>query len=183
MEPFAQPLRQPDQRSCGAAVLVVARMLHDADYASYVDSVSAFEQEVLAVHRRVTGTVDALGRAQLPWPQALGTPPWAVAREMSVITGTPYRSHFVRQRPGRVLDEVVAAVDRGNEVPLFIGNRWLPRHVVLVLDAALTTYDPSRGRRITIDRHRFESATLEVAGWSHPWLVALPNDHSAASAA
>lgn len=174
MDPFAQPLRQPDQRSCGAAVLVVARMLHDAHYASYVDSVRTFDQEVLAVHRRVTGTVDALGRAQLPWPRALGTPPWAVARELSVITGTPYHSRFVRRHPGRVLDQIGAAAGAGHEVPLFIGNGWMPRHVVLVLDAGLIAYDPSRGRRVTIDRRRFETAGLDVAGWSHPWLAVLP---------
>ncbi|QIX25887.1 hypothetical protein ncot_04190 [Nocardioides sp. JQ2195] len=175
MDPFGQPLLQPDQRSCGAAVVVVARLLHDADYATYVDTPARFEQETLAVHRRVTGVADALGRSQLPWPQALGTPPWAVARELSVITDTPYHSRLVlptaRQR---CLDSIEAAADGGHEVALYVGNAWLPRHVVLVLDGNLTTYDPSCGRRVTFTRERFLGAHLSIAGWSHPWIAVLP---------
>ena len=75
---FGQPLVQPDQRSCGAAVLVVARMLADHGYGREVaaaESVTArFREEVLATHRRVTAPVEG-GRLQVPWPRALGTPP------------------------------------------------------------------------------------------------------------
>ncbi|KRF18860.1 hypothetical protein ASG90_02910 [Nocardioides sp. Soil797] len=177
MDPFAHPLVQPDQRSCGAAVLVVARMLDDDDYAAYVDSAHAFKDEVLAVHRRVTGTSDATGRAQLPWPRALGTPPWAVARELSAITGTPYAARLVLPTAlarERCLDAVEAAARDGHPVALYLGNRWLPRHVVLVLDPDLTTYDPARGRRVAFRRDQFVDAELHIAGWSHPWFVVLP---------
>ena len=75
-------LRQPDQRSCGAACLVVARMLLDPAYADL--AARAFRPEVLGMHGRVTGPVDARGALQVPWPRALGTPPWAVARQLSL---------------------------------------------------------------------------------------------------
>ena len=56
-------LKQPDRLSCGAAVLVVARMLSDEVYAGRV--LPRFAEEVLATHRQVVG-----------WgPRALGTPP------------------------------------------------------------------------------------------------------------
>src|SRR4029453_17690952 len=75
-------LAQPDQRSCGATALVVARMLLDRDYADLLavgrppvpglavpgSLASRFRDEVLALHRRVTGPVDPTGRLQLPWP-------------------------------------------------------------------------------------------------------------------
>ena len=40
-----------------------------------------FAADVLAMHRRATSATSR-GRLQVPWPRALGTPPWAVAREL-----------------------------------------------------------------------------------------------------
>lgn len=177
MDPFAQPLVQPDQRSCGAAVVVVARMLHDDAYATYVGTPARFAQEALAVHHRITGSTDATGRAQLPWPRALGTPPWAVAHELTAITGTSYGARVVlpttTAREG-CLDSIEAAARAGHPVVLYLGNRWLPRHVVLVLDPDLATYDPARGRRVHFSRDQFVDGELRVAGWSHPWFAVLP---------
>lgn len=175
MDPFAQPLVQPDQRTCGAAVLVVAHMLHDEDHATYVDSVADFEQETLTLHRRITGAVDARGRAQLPWPRALGTPPWSVARELSAITGTTYRPRPVLpwNRTASIAT-IEAAARAGHLVPLYVGNRWLPRHVVLLLDYRLRAYDPARGGLVRIDPARFVAGSLLLSGWTHPWLAVLP---------
>ncbi len=96
-------LVQPDERSCGAAVLVVARALLDRGYAELLVSgrhpgtgfvlpgslADRFRHETLAMHARVTGLVDAAGRLQVPWPRALGTPPWAVARQLSAPGSLP----------------------------------------------------------------------------------------------
>ena len=68
-------LKQPDQRSCGATVLVVARMLADPAYAASLDGSQCpvglafprtvagdkalqarFRTETLAMHQRVTGS-------------------------------------------------------------------------------------------------------------------------------
>ena len=51
------------------------------------------------MHRATGGWKDSGGTWQLPWPTQLGTPPWAVAREMSVAggsgrPGTRYRAHL-----------------------------------------------------------------------------------------
>jgi hypothetical protein len=68
----------------------------------------------------------------------------------------------------------------GIAVPLYVGNRWSPRHVVLVLPGdegpdAVRIYDPARGRRYPISRDDFVGADLDVAGWSAPWVVVSPS--------
>lgn len=175
MNPFDPRLVQPDQRTCGPAVLVLARMLSDPDYADRVTDPEVWAAKVWAVHRRVTGTFDARGRAQLPWPPALGTPPWAVAREMEAITGLSHRPRPVLpwQRDA-ALDDIRAAATGGHLVPLYVGNRWLPRHVVLLLDADLSVWDPARGRRTTLTPDAIVDARLALSGWTHPWFSVLP---------
>jgi len=184
---------QPDRRSCGAAVLVVARMLNDPAYAELVltgrhpDTGSMlaggsvgerFGVEALAMHRRTTGPVDVTGALQLPWPQGLGTPPWAVARQLSGSSGVPGSRYDARvvnpfdRRGG--LDAIATAAAAGHAVPLYLGSLWTPRHVVLVLDERLRTYDPSVGRRVRMDRDDFLGGTLDIAGWSRPWFAVVP---------
>ena len=57
---------------------------------------------------------------------------------------------------------------------MFVGSRWIPRHVVLVLDADLRVYEPSSGRVVTITADDFVQARLSLAGWSNPWFSVLP---------
>ena len=83
-------LKQPDRLSCGAAVLVVARMLSDEVYAGRV--LPRFAEEVLATHRQVVGW----------WPRALGPPPWALLRHL------PGRHRLARADFAEVLDAVRA---------------------------------------------------------------------------
>lgn len=164
-------LAQPDQRSCGATCLVLARVLADEAYAELLASTpSRFRDEVLAMHRRVTGPADVRGRAQLPWPRALGTPPWAVARQL----GPAYRTRAVlphRREPA--YDALIAALTRG-PVALYAGNRRLPRHVVLVVGgdpARLEVFDPATGRLRDVRRAAFTGGRLQLSGWHVPWLV------------
>ena len=173
----AQP-RQPDQKSCGASVLVVQRALRDDDYADWLaDSATRFRDEVLGTHGRTTRAVSAAGALQLPWPRALGTPPWAVANELSATTGRRwvYREALRRES---ALDSLVDAVEDGHPSPLYVGSRWIPRHVVLVVDATSTTlqcYEPSSGRVLTITRSAFLAAAFRLAGWTKPWFVVVPS--------
>lgn len=181
----AKPLAQPDHRSCGAAVLVVARALGDEGYAELLVTgrhprtgwsmpgglADRFRQEVLALHRRVTGPVDVGGRLQLPWPRVIGTPPWAVAGQLgAAYTTRPVLPH----RRERCYAAVLTALARQRPVVLFVGSRRLPRHVVLVLagdERRLVVYDPGHGRVVEVPRDSFARAQLRVSGWDVPWFV------------
>ena len=180
----ATPLVQPDRRSCGAAVLVVSRMWHDAAFAARVAREGRFTEEVLAMHRRVTGLVDVRGRLQLPWPRALGTPPWAVVHQLhgphgSGLPGTSYRSVVVLPwRRRQAWQALVAAVAVGHAVPVYVGSRRLPRHVVLALPdraGAVNFYEPSSGGTVSRSVDRFVSARLGLGGWDVPWFVVVPD--------
>src|SRR3954451_19442864 len=92
---LASGLVQPDQTTCGSSVLVVAHMLSDPSYAAFMTNgptpvagsgsetvQDRFRQAALAMHRLTSGIKTASGQFQLPWPSALGTQPWSLAREM-----------------------------------------------------------------------------------------------------
>lgn len=165
----AGPLRQPDRRSCGAAALVFAEMLRNPAYAQRILE-EGFAAETLAMHHRLTGPVDAGGRLQPPWPPALGTPPWAVARHLGVRTGRTYAVRTVRSH--RNLDVAV----NENPVVFYVGSRWIPRHVVLVVGAGAGTmrcYEPSRGTVLTL-RTLSSSPGWTLAGWHEPWFLVTP---------
>ncbi len=171
-----RPLRQPDQRSCGAAVLVVARALEHPSYAGLLDDPRAFSAAVLGVHRQVTSPVDTRGRAQLPWPQALGTPPWAVARQRAGDTGIPHHTHLHRFGPAAAFDRIAAA-SAATPVPFYVGSRLLPRHVVLALGSEgerLACYEPSSGTVVGVDRAAFATGRLGLGRWGVVWFSVQP---------
>ena len=189
-------LRQPDQLSCGAAALVAAQMLLDPAYAALIHegrhpvtghAISGsrrtrFREEALALHRRVTGPVDVRGHLQPPWPRSLGTPPWAVARQLSAMgtTSRPPVRHRVRPAlfdRAAAYDRIVAAVRTAHPVPLYVGNRWSPRHVVLCVEEVrgeLRCYEPGSGRVVAAPRADFVGNRLALAGWDRAWLVVVP---------
>jgi hypothetical protein len=191
---------QPDQRSCGATALVVARILGDPEYAAYVDGTTdlahartvagdlrlkeRFRAEALTMHRRITGISDVSGRAQIPWPRAFGTPPWAVARQLSATPsadGTPatYSSHVARIGLSGAFDRLLAAGDAGRVSSIFVGSTWLPRHVVLVVDrtaaGTVHVFDPAHGRLSELDRAAFTGRKIGIAGWDVAWFVVTPD--------
>ena len=151
-------------------------MLGDRDYARWLETGEAagrtrdprprrrrFADEVLATHVRTNRWYGASGALQVAWPRSLGTAPWALAHELTVTGGTsaPGTRHRVLavspRRRGEAYDDVVHAAALGHAVPLYVGNRTLPRHVVLVVggdDAALTAYDPASGGPVTITARR-----------------------------
>lgn len=172
---LAQVGPQPDRRSCGAACLVVARMLRDPTWAEAVLARGS-DSEVLDTHRRITGATDAAGRAQLPWWRGLGTPPWTMVRELG-RRGPRRRvcSTFVGKE--ELAEQVRSALDSGHSVPWYVGSRWLPRHVVLVVghrEGTWRVFEPSRGRLIDVPENSFASGPLRVAGWRHTWALVLP---------
>ncbi len=168
-------LAQPDQRSCGPSSLVAAHILLDPAYAA-TQNPHAFAGSVLDLHRQLTGA-SAFGRAQLPWPRALGTPPWAVARAMGEFSGVRYDTTLVPfHHRGRLFDRLAAAVaDR--PAPFYVGDR-IPRHVVLAVaptDGGVLVYNPAHGTLVEMTRADFEAGRLTTFGrWTRPWFVVLP---------
>ena len=81
---------------------------------------------------------------------------------------------FVRRR---TLEESYASLQRrvrdGRPALLYIGNAWLPRHVVLVMPATrgqeLDVYEPSIGRVVDLPKEGFVERRLRMAGWDVPW--------------
>jgi hypothetical protein len=166
-------LTQPDQRSCGPSSLVAAHILLDATYRP-----ATFSTDVLALHRQLTSGSYA-GRAQLPWPRALGTPPWAVARAMSSYSGVEYRTRVVRLGSrDAAFSTVVAALADGHPCPLYVGSTWIPRHVVLAVEPSadgVQVYNPGRGSVDELTRASFVAGELTVFGrWTRPWFAVLP---------
>lgn len=189
-------LVQPDGRSCGAASLVAARMLLDPDYAALVtdgthpgtglrlpgNTAERFGRETLAMHRRVTGAAVLGGGMQLPWPRVIGTPPWAVAHQLSA-TGGPdlapaaYDVDVVRALPGDTGLLIRRGLAMGRPVAVFVGDVWLPRHVVLAVDAtgdSVDCYDPARGRVVAASTRAFAERRLPFGRWTTAWFVVGP---------
>jgi len=164
---FGPMLRQPDQRTCAPACLVVARMTLDPAYAAWVCAVACrFADEVLAQHRQVR-----------LWPRALGTPPWEAARLLTA-PGVTYRTRLARPRRGHGFEELRRGVRSGRPVLAYVGSRLLPRHVVLVLgesSGSLRVYDPATGTLRTVTRAAFAQRRLGLGGWHVPWFLVTPS--------
>jgi len=121
---------------------------------------------------------------RLPWPVALGTPPWGLRAVLDDLG----RERGVRFRVLRVdgadpadveqaLGRVRAAVARGIPVPLYVGNRLLPRHVVLAVAAGPSwtdVYDPATGGRHRVERAALVDARARISGWDQLWAAVLP---------
>lgn len=126
----------------------------------------------------------------LPWPQALGTPPWGAER-CARFPGVRYRAVPVDdRRPAEVQDLLARlddALDRGVPVPLYSGGDLgdgiaaaTPRHVVLA--AARTAdgylvYEPGEGRLLPLRRAHVErplGPAAALGGWTHLCWALLP---------
>ncbi|MDN5744657.1 MAG: hypothetical protein L0H31_05990 [Nocardioidaceae bacterium] len=160
-------LKQPDARSCGAASVLAARALlrgwrpEDA------------EKDILAEHRLLTSSRSPRDRFQTPWPRALGTPPWALANALRALTGRHLATVIARPRPV-IAYEVLCAQLADRPVALYIGSRWLPRHVVLAVettDDGVRVFDPAHGALVDVPQHRWGEQHIDVAGWNHLWFV------------
>lgn len=150
----------------------MARRLVRPRYAGLVSDQATFAHEAATLHRRLTSLADTAGGWQVPWPRALGTPPWAVARELRLLTGVAYAVRPVRL--GRRVWPALEHVATTRPAAVFVGDRYLPRHVVLVTgveDGRAQTYEPASGLVVSVRRARWEAGDLALAGWDRPWLV------------
>lgn len=187
--------------TCGSACLTVARMLVDPVFASWVrtgephlpgspggdDEQERFAAYERVVMRRTNGILDGR-RPHVPWPRALGTPPWGAKRELELGAsrqGTRYDVATLRPLSPTGLreafDRLVDVVADGEPGLLYIGNARLPRHVVLVLpgdgDRLLDVYDPGTGRVDHLRRDAVVEHRIGLSGWQVPWFVVQPAGH------
>lgn len=195
-------LRQVDDRTCGAASLIVARMLLRPAYArtmmtggsastapphAQADVRSRFAEQSRLVHARTNRALGRIGargfRVRLPWPRALGTPPWGVRDELWALADSKYRTLLIdsdsRNSRARAFAALTRSVGRGLPAALFTGNDLSPRHVVLIIgrspgpDSALQVFDPGRGVVVWMNLGDFEGRLGDVA-WTRPWAVVVP---------
>ncbi|WP_255371720.1 hypothetical protein [Cellulosimicrobium sp. CUA-896] len=127
----------------------------------------------------------------LPWPAALGTPPWTAARTAR-YAGVRYTHRVVDgDAAPAVLDDAVRAAARGYPVPLFTGGDLsggpaaaVPRHVVLLtaVDARRRCwlYEPSSGSVHRLHADRLAAGATDrvvrraLGGWPHVVWALLP---------
>lgn len=152
-----------------------------------------FAEHERTVMSRTNGWRAADGRLNLPWPHALGTPPWGAKKELehgAAGKDAAYAMRLVGFRSGKALREahrvLVGRVREGLPALLYIGDRWMPRHVTLVLpgdgpagDAhngagVLDVYDPATGSVTGLNPDHFATRTLALAGWNVPWITVHP---------
>jgi hypothetical protein len=145
-----------------------------------------FAEHERQVMDRTNGIQAAGGKLNLPWPRALGTPPWGAEKELedgAARPGAAYRMRVVRLGSGQGLREVyqdlAGLVGEGLPALLYIGNARLPRHVTLVMPgdtdrSGLDVYDPATGSVTELDPDRFARRTLGIAGWNVPWITVQP---------
>lgn len=160
-------LRQPDSRSCGAASVLGARAL----LTSWRPEDP--EHDITEEHRLLTSSRSPRDRFQLPWPRAIGTPPWAVANALRALTGEQVATVFVRPRPAIGYD-VLREQLHSRPVGVYLGSRCLPRHVVLAVGAVeggVEVFDPAAGRLVTVPEQQWTGHRVGVAGWDYFWLV------------
>lgn len=161
-------LKQPDPRSCGAASALAAKAMLTAWRPTHAAT------EITDAHRLLTSSTSPRDRFQMPWPRALGTPPWAIVNLLRVLTGQHIATVFARPRPAVAYD-VVREQLATRPVVVYIGSRWLPRHVILavaVLDGGIQVFDPAHGRLVRVPEDNWTGHEIGVAGWSHVWFVA-----------
>lgn len=180
-------MTQMDPTTCGATCLLAARALAGHEPASWAAGASGAggatdsgagapsPEELAQAQRSIQRSLNHRAIARLaPWPSALGSTPWSLARELARLTGRRYRVRWTRDT-GRAFPEALedarAHLADGLPVLLLTGGPLLrppaepagwrgraravvaagpaiPRHYVLALPwggAAPATADPAAG--------------------------------------
>jgi hypothetical protein len=158
-----------------------------------------FAEHERQVMNRTNGIRTAGGKLSVPWPRALGTPPWGAREELehgAARPGAAYTMRLVRLSTRIALFDVyrdlASFARQGLPALLYIGSPALPRHITLMLpragsssgngpgpdgpegDAGLDLYDPATGAVTELAAERFAGRRLGIAGWNVPWLTVQP---------
>lgn len=209
---------QLSANACGVTVLALANALFDERLRHYLSGYPQASQQA-RVRGRTQGRNEQAELAEQrfarvqghllrkvtgwTWPQALGTPPWGLARELRV-PGVVYEHLPVDDRDVALTDALTMvlrrATQRGIPVPLYVGgavaagagkarsvSKAAPRHVVLLVPPAATMhpptndfmriYEPASGRILrrpwSALWHRRRPDTA-FGGWTHVSWAVLP---------
>ncbi|MFZ1286940.1 MAG: hypothetical protein WAR57_07870 [Candidatus Phosphoribacter sp.] len=190
---------QQDVNDCGPTALATARMLRDPELLQWIrtgefagrafpaelgSSAARFAAYVELVHARTNGAVGPGGRLQVPWPRALGTSPWGFCRELEARGSAPesrYRWVVVRWCGPDVLRarlrQLASHVGDGRPAGLYVGSRWLPRHVALLVpdgQGGLLVHDPADGTVRALEVTELADHRPGIGGWTHAWMIAGP---------
>lgn len=173
---------QCNPTTCGIAALAVVSARHAARTGSpFATYLGATAGEALLVQQDIH---EVASRAGFPWPQALGTSPWALAALAKRSTGMRYR---ILRWGRRAVDLVNKAIDAGHDAFVYtgggayvtgggllggalsavakIGVEWAPRHVVAVLageapEGQIAIFEPTSGRVFRLDREELAAYSL-----------------------
>ena len=180
--------------------MVVARFLGDPEYRQLLEGGSLtsprtvagdaalrerFKTETLAMHQRITGLADVSGKPQIPWPRKFGTPPWAVARQLSGTVGADgtratYSWHVARTSLPGAYQRLLDASRAGRVSAIYVGTTWVPRHVALVVEATAaapsrSTTPPAAGSTSSTASRSSATASTSPAGtWPGSWSRPTP---------
>ena len=205
--------RQSDQTTCGSSALSMLAAAGDPSLALWLATgrlVSPAPEELsgaplsalaalelappearfAAVQRVIKRRSNSGAALGLPWPSALGTPPWGAAR-VARFPGVRFHQRMLDDTDAADLRSVLAAVgawvDRGVPVPLYSGGDtaggWstaVPRHVVVAIGRSgsdLELWEPSVGAVQTVGVERLVASTAPLpalGGWSHLMWAVLP---------
>lgn len=204
---------QADPTTCGSAALVVVAAAGDPILARWLATgtlegewpveltwldrgdAEAVAREnprarFIALQQAVKRASLRRGLGLLPWPGALGTPPWGAAR-VARFGEVRYTHRLVvdsrADQSGPILDHVVAMALSGYPVLLYTGGdsraglgAAVPRHVVVLTSpdgTALETYEPGSGRMHAVSSQDLSHGGVPRAaygGWSHVTWAVLP---------
>ena len=210
---MASAARQTDATTCGSAVLTMLAATGDPSLALWLVTgrlgpvrppelagappgalallaTAPAERRFAAVQRVLKRRSTATALFGLPWPAALGTPPWGAAR-VARFPGVTFHHRPVDDTDQvhlrRVLDAVEQALAAGVPVPLYSGGDssggWataVPRHVVLAVGrgpGGLRVFEPGQGRLHTVSRRALATGGTPqpgLGGWPHLVWVLLP---------
>jgi hypothetical protein len=162
--PWGEALRQPDNLSCGAASIVVARMLRDPEYAA----------ETLPRYGTV---VQELHRSFRFWPRRLGTAFWSVAHHLGELEGCRYTLRPAYVGAGHAFDRLHRVAAGGHLAAVYVGTPLLPMHVALVVGVdgpALGVFDPATGSVHSVTRTAFTTDRVGLGHWPKPWTIVVP---------
>lgn len=205
--------RQTDATTCGSAVLTMLAATGDPSLALWLVTgrlgpvrppelvgappgalallaTAPAERRFAAVQRVLKRRSTATALFGLPWPAALGTPPWGAAR-VARFPGVTFHHQPVDDTDQvhlrGVLDAVEQALAAGVPVPLYSGGDssrgWAtatPRHVVLAVGrrpGGLRVFEPGQGRLHTVSRRALAVGGTPqpgLGGWPHLAWVLLP---------
>lgn len=169
---FAAP-RQPDGVTCGATCVAAARARRDTAYARALREDPA--ATIRAEHRQLARWRDHDGSRRLPWPRALGSSPWSVADALADVEGRTYAVRLLPRDPAQAFREV-SALRLDCPAALYVGSRWMPRHVTLVTRTdgqTLEILEPAAGQVLRLRDDRI-AADPRIAGWPRWWLLVSP---------